>query len=216
MREVFLLENGIDSAPSDWRTWPNRAMPWLFENTDFFAQSMMYFTTPLTVFWREMHREKTFSDLVNRYKKSNWKIHVAGHSNGTCVILGGLKLADWPRIETLHLICGACDSSFERNGLNQALRNGRIGKVFVYVAGRDGAMEIENILGKALFRIPFKGKPLGLNGPSDVDPMNLGRIRTIKTAPWDLYGHGSCWQNWNFDRTMVQITKNAKSFTAGN
>jgi hypothetical protein len=207
MRKIFLLEAGINNIPDSWRDWPNRAIPWFHENTDWFAQSVFYACSALDVFVHEKRRTQSFADLVTQYAQSNWQIDCAGHSNGTRVIVGGLQLAKWPQIQTLHLICGACGADFERNGLNGALKDRRIKKVFCYVAGQDWAMRVENLAGKGLFNIGWKDQPLGLHGPKNVADSVLDRVQTILTRPWDQFEHSGCWLPCNFDRTLRQVSQ---------
>jgi hypothetical protein len=104
------------------------------------------------------------------------------------------------RIEALHLVSGACDADFNRNGLNSALRSYRVGRVFVYVAEKDWAMGFEDTLaGKALFGLYASDQPLGLSGPRNVESRMYSRIKQVNERH---YGHSSWWAPVNFERTM--------------
>lgn len=195
---IYLYEHGINSVPSSWRDWVNRAIAYTHLKTDFRAQSLFYFTTALTVFVRERSRSRAFADLLLKYAKAGWEIHLVGHSNGTRVLLEGLRLANWPAIKNVHLVCGACDCNFERLGLNNALYTGKIEKAFVYRGAKDWAMKIENTMpGKFIFNIP--DRPLGLSGPTNVR-QSLKEV-VVETV-WPDYGHSDCWLPANFEKTM--------------
>lgn len=211
------MEHGISNVASSWRTWPNRGIAWAHNHTGFRAQGLFYFTGPLTVWWRRRLRARAFASLVKSYKDEQWRVHAVGHSNGTAVILDGLRRAGWPRTETLHLVCGACDSDFERNGLNWALANGRVGRVFVYVAGRDRAMWWESLLlGRLLFGIRRRSRPLGLSGPTNVRPsfvnQQLSSANRVVRVDWNKFGHSTCWRAGNFERTMELVMDEIKRF----
>jgi hypothetical protein len=129
------------------------------------------------------------------------------HSEGTATGLRALKLAGWPRIEEMHLICGAADSDFHANGLNVALLSGRIGKVFVYVAGQDKAMKLENSYpGAICFGLQTGGQPLGLEGPTNQSSLV---DRDVKLIKWKTYGHSTCFLPSHFDSTMREIVRSA-------
>jgi len=205
-RVVFLFEHGINALPSDWRDWTNRAIFHVHDQTPYHAQSLEYFAGPIVAHFRHRHLADGFAKLVCRYAGNGWKIVVVAHSNGARIVVEGLRRARWPRVEELHLVCGAVDANFERNGLNAALYDRKIGSAHVYVAGLDRAMQIEDtLLGRQLFGI--RSEPLGLFGPLHVRPSLAGRVHVVRRSPWDEYGHSDCWRARNFERTMDCFTR---------
>lgn len=107
-------------------------------------------------------------------------------------------MAGWPKIESVHMVCGACDADFSSNGLNSALLSGKIVKVYVYNACNDMAMKWENFLfGKLLFGI--KTAPLGLIGPQRVGCLPNEKLQVIW---WPRFGHSTCWDSDHFESTM--------------
>lgn len=208
---VFLIR-GIAGHPSDQQEWEYRAADHVILKPHIPARAISYSTSFLTVWRRRQWRARRFSKVLRKYTTQDWRVHIIAHSEGTVVALDSMKLAGWPRVESVQLVCGACDSDFERNGLNGAIRTEKIGKVFCYTAGRDWAMRWENlVLGRVLFGIPERSWPLGLVGPRNVSSMPLLQEKVVEVAdsPWDGYGHSTCWTGDKFDRTMRELLANA-------
>lgn len=206
---IVLFERGINGFQSiwgEWHNWPNQAIAWTHKNTPHKAQTLLYFTSPIFAGLTRRWRAKQLSELIRTYSIHDWRIIAACHSEGTATWLKAQRLAGWPRVEALHLICGACNADFEKNGLNWALRIGAVGKVHVYIAGKDEAMWAENTwLGKLLFDLPRRSRPLGLVGPQKVDENVSDRVVVHQNRPWSGYGHSDCWSKANFESTMRQL-----------
>jgi len=214
-KTIFLVAPGINNWGSifgDFRDWPTLFSLWINRNLPGArSHAFFYFTTFLTVGLMENHRARSFGRLIKAYTSSGFRVHGVGHSNGTRVWLSGLRYAGWPKIETLHLLNGACDADCGRNGLVSALTSMRIKKVFTYIGGRDNAMKIEDtLLGRRLFGL--RGDPpLGLGGPTHVpDWMKGTRVIEVCDEPWGNYGHSDALLKKNFDATMRQIVANAQ------
>lgn len=208
MKTIWFFERGIEgwsSITGDYHgNWTNLACTWINKNTDFKSQCLNYFTTPFTAALTRHHRALNLSRLIREYSVQDWEINIAAHSEGTATVLLALKMAGWPKVNRLHLLCGACDSNFERNGLNFALRTGKIAKVICYRANRDTAMKIEDtFIGLCLFGISWNDLPLGLSGPMNVGLGLLGNKLSI--VEWPNYGHSTCFLPANFERTMQAL-----------
>ena len=208
---IFLFERGINGWASiigAWNNWPNQAIVWTHTKTSAKAQTLSYFTGPFTAGLTRHRRAQAFSKLMRAYTVQNWNVHLVCHSEGTATGLEAMRLAGWPKIETVHLICGACDSNFERNGLNYALRTGKIGKVFCYRADDDGAMKLEDtVLGLAMFGISWNDLPLGLSGPVNVGAGLMG-VKVLEHH-WPDYGHSTCFEPSHFIDTMELVMENS-------
>jgi pimeloyl-ACP methyl ester carboxylesterase len=214
---IWIFERGIDGLASiwgDWKNWPNQAMVWMNQmaaehGLDWWSQTLTYFAGPLTAGASREHRAAQFSRLIRAYSVPNWQIVLVGHSEGTATILRALKLAGWPAVQSLHLLCGACSSNFEDNGLNWAIKNGRVNNVHCYIAGKDTALELENtLLGKMALFLDLKDSPLGLDGPTNVAFGMMGTKVFIDR--WPGYGHSDCWNDGNnFESTMLQLVENS-------
>ena len=137
-KTLYFFVRGIAGHPSDALEWEWRAADLINQQTPHKARTVSYATEFWSVWMRRKWRAKRFARVLRSYSVLDWRIVLVGHSEGSVLILDALRLAGWPRVEQLHLICGACDNDFERNGINWALRSGSIGKVHVYLAGGQG------------------------------------------------------------------------------
>ena len=214
---IFLFVPGINNWGAvfgDFRDWPVEAPVYVNSNPACLfhgvrSQSFMYMTTALTVSFMQKYRSESLSRLIAAYSRLGYPIHLFGHSNGTRVILDALRYGSWPSVQSLHLICGACDGDWQSNGLNAAMMTGRVKRCFVYMAGKDGAMHVENtLLGKLLFGIGLKDKPLGLTGPANV-VMSLREQMKRDTIVWPNYDHSTCWEPIYFKSTMAELVADA-------
>ncbi len=203
---IYFFIRGIAGHPSDQQEWEYRAADHVHIHTPHKARAISYATSFLTVWKRRHWRALRFSKVLRKYTCRDWKVVIVAHSEGTVVALDGMRLAGWPRIDELHLICGACDSDFQRTGLNFALRTGGVGHIHCYIAGNDNAMLWERlVLGKLLFGIPERSQPLGLHGPRNVDQQYTSRVTEHWNTPWTNYGHSTCWDGEHLESTMNQI-----------
>lgn len=212
---VFLFERGINGWASifgDWKNWPNQAIVSIHQTgadngLDWRAQTLTYFTGPVFAGLTRHKRAKNLSKLIRAYSVKNWNIVIVAHSEGTATVLQALKDAGWPKVQALHLLCGACDANFNRNGLNGAILQGKIDSVHVYVADKDKAMRLEDtILGHWFFGIRTKDLPLGLSGPRS---MTLVSQKATTVHHWKNYGHSDCWLQDNFKGTMTELIHNS-------
>lgn len=206
-KRICFFIRGISGHPDDFLEWEQRAADWCITEHGVPARAISYHTDFWSVWMKRRFRAQRFAKVLRKYSVRDYRITIVGHSEGTVVATDAIKFGVG-RIEALHLVCGACDSDFERNGLNRAIRAGQIGKVVCYTAGRDWAMRWENLLlGRLLFGISERTGPLGLVGPRnppDAWP-NREKVSEVTDAPWRHYGHGECFEHDNFERTMRQI-----------
>ena len=205
-RSIIFFVRGIAGNPDDFMEWEQRAADHTIINYGIPARAISYHTDFWSVWMKRQFRAQRFAKVLRKYSVRDYRITIVAHSEGTVVALDSMRLAGWPRVEQVHLICGACDSDFNRNGLGHALRAGQVNKVTCYTAGRDWAMRFENlILGRVLFGISERTWPLGLVGPRNVSQMVAGRVAVVSDPPWKHYGHSECFERDNFERTMRQV-----------
>lgn len=203
---VYFFVRGIAGHPSDFLEWQWRAADRTNQITPHKARTVSYATQFWSVWINRKTRAKRLARVLRSYSVLDWRIVLVGHSEGTVLALDALRLAGWPRVEQLHLICGACDNNCERLGINWALRSGAIDKVHVYIAGKDMAMWWENlVLGRLFFGISDRSYPLGYHGPTNIADQYKDRVIIHDEAPWNLYGHSTCWEKTNFDRTLQTV-----------
>lgn len=194
-RTVYLFVNGVATWPGNYTNWNKRAVTYANLRAYGKAEAFEYFCTWLTRPFREDQRAKHFARAIREYSNAGWNIVCVGHSNGCDVILDGLKACDWPRVEVLHLVCGACEADFTRNGLNLALAKNRVGKVFVYCAESDWALRCAHTIAGKLLGYGT----LGLHGALRVAPSVKDRVGELW---WKHYGHSTCWLPEHFEKTM--------------
>lgn len=203
---VMIGSEGINNQPESWKDFLNPFIAIVNQRDDWRMQGVFYDTNAVTVEANEGERVQTFANIVKAY--DGREIHAMGHSNGSRVVLDGWKLCDAiasrrPKLTTVHLLCGACDSDCDANGINAGILGGTIGDVFIYVAGKDSAMRLEDtLLGKALFELPEGHVPLGLDGPTNVNPLCVSHIHVID---WEDYDHSTCWEPNFFNMTVLQV-----------
>ena len=203
-RKIILAINGINTWPGDSKNWNLRFGVWVDMNCDenVRAHAVEYFCDALGRAVGQKNRCLKVVELIGEYE--DWDIDIVGHSNGCAVAIEALRLAGWPRIGSLHLVSGACEARFDKNGLNVALINRHIDRVFVYVSGRDMALRLAS---EPLARLLGYGN-LGLHGPLNVaSVLGPGRVSTIDDGPWMNYGHSGCWQESEFDTTCRLLTQ---------
>ena len=202
-KTIWFIVRGIAGHPSDLLEWEYAIRDDIIRQTQLHAIAISYATNFLTVWDRRAWRGRRFGDILAKYAADGWRINIISHSEGAVVATDAMRSARFPRVETLHLVCGACDANFERNGLNEALRINRLGVAHVWIAGRDFAMLWERLFfGKLLFGLSDRAEPLGYDGPRAADRRVAARILVHRTAPWDRYGHSECWDAGNRERTL--------------
>jgi len=215
MRQAFHLVNGILNFPGCSKNWNGRGVTWLHTDETALplearAEKVEYLCGPVDRVLGQKERAHKLFLTLDRYH--GWANTLAGHSNGADVILTMMRdYHGWPTIQRLHLICGATNADFEKNGLNAWLRAERVHEVFVYVAGKDLALRLAHtLLGKLLGY-----GTLGLHGPRNVATDVDARVQTIWAGPWINYGHSDCWAPRNFARTMRQLAGVTDGIPAG-
>jgi len=171
-------------------------------NTGAKAEKVEYFCGPIDRAFGQKKRANKLYRTLCYYDQLEWQNIIVGHSNGAAVALAMMRdYRDWPDIAHLHLVCGACEADFEKNGLNEWIRDGRVKYVTVYVAGKDLALRLAH---SALARVLGYGV-MGLHGPLNIAAYAADRVSIIRESPWNHYGHSGCWADRDFETTMETI-----------
>lgn len=211
MKIVWLIVRGICGDPADCEEWEQHSADWIHQDPycqsrGFIARADSYSCSFVTVAFRESARVKSFAKVLKGYLDAGFQVYGLCHSNGTRIWRGALQQLNWPRVEQLHFVNGACDSDFRRTGFNQALKRNKIGTFHYYVGGCDIAMLAENtFLGRLDFAVPEKSCPMGLKGPQHVDPSVASRV-IEGSKGWEHYGHSTAWDSKHFNDTMLRVT----------
>ena len=202
-KRLYCFINGILTFPGDARNWTGRAVTWTntkqsqvarLKSQVVVAEKVEYWAGPIDrVFGQQARAAKLYQTL--RYYRG-WEIVLVGHSNGADVIIDMLReYPDGPPIRALHLVCGATEGDFTKNGLNAALAQGRVGTVTVYCAGQDRALALAHSLPGKLLGYGT----MGLTGPLNVAP---GLAAHVRRVDWAGFGHSDCWGETQFEGTM--------------
>lgn len=194
---VWIFEPGIMQFPYDAKNWDGRASTW-FTRHEILNDRCDYFCTPIG---RAFHQQKRIARAIrtlDQYRADGRKLKIVCHSNGDAIITAALGQMNWPRIEELHIFSGAGPADFQKCGFNNALEVDRIGKLLVYIAGKDRAL---------LLASTFLGRwlgygTLGRSGPQNMSTVARQKVQTI-TEP--DYGHSTWFDPANFDKTMRRI-----------
>ena len=203
---ILQTVNGILNFPLSSRAWEFRATLWIAVHTDDKAVPLPYIAGPLTNLCcrtpHAHHRRERAKQLYENLRACTGQAQsVIAHSNGATVVCDMLRDYEPPHIDTLHLVCPACESDFNRNGLNRALGPRQlVDRVIVYCGGRDLPLRIADTW---LGRLAGFGA-LGHTGPVNVAPSVRDRVKDVV---WPARGHCDCFQPEHFHATMKEITK---------
>lgn len=198
MKRIYIYVPGILTFPGSSKNWDGRAVTRTHTVTDYRAEKVEFFVGVISRAFGQKDRADKLRRTLDYY--FGWKIILVGHSNGADVITLCLKSFACPIISQVHLVCGACNADFEKNGLNQELRSNKVEGVTVYCAMKDRALSLAHTLPGKLLGYGT----LGLAGPTNVDIGVTSRVRVIQ---WPNFGHSDCWHDDEFDLTMDNFLK---------
>jgi hypothetical protein len=168
------------------------------------ADRFVYRSPIFTRFVWQWRRIQLLERVLADYKGMPLKL--IGHSNGCALICAAIKRVkiDSSLIPAeLHLISPACDSSFEKNGLNAALSDGRVSQVTVHWGGKDEAMWFAAASRTLVGWAGLGYGTLGRSGPKDVATGLQARV-TGHFEP--TFGHSTWFEAVHFEETMRMVT----------
>ena len=214
IERVFIFVNGILNRPGDAHGWTDRACEWVNGRTDYKGEKFKYFAG---VFTRRLLQNKHANDLAEKIRTFgayNNKLVLVGHSNGCDLLLRALQKLDrryeLPFIDCLHLISGACERDFDRNGLNALVEVRLIKEVRVYVAGQDShfchPMWFARLSQRLIGWCHLGYGTLGAHGPANVTGRASMHVTTITEHRYD---HSTWFQPKPFEELMSFITRPA-------
>ena len=198
-RRLYLFLNGILTMPSDTFAWTDRACRWIDANTSHKSEKYEYFSSAI---FRRLFQSKRVSEVAEIIAQlSTMDIILVGHSNG-CDIISRLLINYTLDIKEVHLIAGACERDFSKNGINKAMQDGRLQDCFVYGSKSDDALKLARNTGKFLRWFGLGYGTLGLEGALKVACKNRVHVLFRNT-----YRHSTWWDDERFDDTMRLITR---------
>jgi pimeloyl-ACP methyl ester carboxylesterase len=208
--DFVLFLNGILTRPGNQFAWTDRAERWMADHTSHEYDAIEYFHTPLLgpilgdgrVYREAIKLLEGYRDSAKRAGKP-FRVHLVAHSHG-CEIACRIARDNGIRITSASLIAAAIPASFERNGLNNAIKRGGLGRVGVHVSKGDAVLKWLPPMTLGL----LYGR-LGYEGPDRVDRTVKDRLHvTVRT---DL-GHSEWFAPEQFGRTMLSVNQQVGRF----
>lgn len=194
MKVTFLVVNGILTKPSDLDGWTD-IFEDFYQNLGIPCNRYEYFSGAITRFLKQAGRVE---DLVHILKRITSPLVFVGHSNG-CELFCKLLEKTGRTFEAAHLFAPAVDSDFTKNGLNEALAERKVKRLFLYCSKNDRILR--DIASKTSF-LKFIGigyGTLGYTGPQNV----LTSVDDKLDVTWeDRYGHSDWFKHENIDRSF--------------
>jgi pimeloyl-ACP methyl ester carboxylesterase len=195
-RHVLVFINGILAAPGDSEGWTDRAVTWTHLHTDFRAEKLEYFTGALTRRLYQRERARKFARMLERYADAGFTFSLIGHSNGCDLILRIAQLLALVHpIRHVHLVAAAAEADAERNGLNELLCEGTVGRAQIYASRADRALGLARLTSRPLSLLGLGYGSLGLTGPANIAAAVASRVSVIDRPG---FGH-STWFADEFD-----------------
>lgn len=196
---VHVVVPGIHHNPSWPDGWTDRAVEWTHDLwPDCSGEKFEYFAS--FIFRRFGQKDRAVNLAALLAKRANRRVILTGHSNGTDVIVRALKIG--VRADVVNLIAPACERDFWKSGLNAALRNGRVGKVNIWISEHDSPMKLARLSKRMLGWAGLGYGTLGIDGPANIAPEVRHRVSIYTKAGW---GHGSYFEPENFDGFMEEL-----------
>lgn len=190
--------NGILAFPGRSDGWTDRAVTLAHTHLLIRSEKFEHFSGVLTRHVWQEKRAAALAALVNRYIGRGWHVFLRGHSNGCDVICRSLAHIDGA-VEGIQLIAGACEADFGTNGLNAALRDGRLHRVQLCCSPDDRALWLARLSHPFLSIFSNGYGSLGFSGPMNVADEIEHRVSTH----WEPgYDHGTWLEGDNLLHTM--------------
>lgn len=148
-------------------------------------------------------RGRQFAEKIREYvyDAGMGRIIIVGHSNGTVTTVDALK-EPLIRADVVNLVAAACDRDFNKNGLNNALLSGRVGKVNIWISGKDSALVLANWSKRLFGWTGYSFGTLGRDGPLNVHDEVRERVNVIHKPDWE---HSTYWSKEVFPVFMAEL-----------
>ena len=205
-QKVYILIPGIWSNPGDNFAWLDQAEDYIERNfPNSRARQYEYFSPAIFRRIGQQKRAREVASISAKYLDDGYDVALVGHSNGSDIICRALSLLNpCAGISEVHLIAGACEEDFRRNGLNVALASERVRRVFVYSSHSDTALS-KYASKSRWFRFLGLGYGLlGLVGPKHALSEFGERITNYRE---DHLGHCDWLGGEDFVQTMRRVTQ---------
>jgi hypothetical protein len=192
---IHIFICGISNYPGSQFGWTDKAVRWCNDH-DLLADKFEYLSTPWGRRLLQWKRIKDLHAILESYRGHPLKI--VAHSNGCELVCQALKRSLIDGCE-LHLFSPACEASFEKNGLNQALADRRVDRVTVHWGGKDYAMWFAAVSRTLFGWLGLGYGTLGAHGPQNV---RSGLRARVKMHFEPVFGHSTWFEDRYFEATM--------------
>jgi hypothetical protein len=197
-RRVFRLVNGIRHSLADRSTWVQRGLN-RFAAVRLIARSFEFHTLGVARFWGQGER---FTMLAREIDENEQEVEIiVAHSYGTTVAIEAVRLCGY-NVDALWLVQGACQSDFEKNGLNTMLKADKIGDVHVLWSDADTVLKWARWT-TGLLKFGW----LGLTGPVNIAPEVESRVHSHFCRG---YGHNTILDTTNLPSFLDWVVKESE------
>lgn len=135
------ISNGILSAPQfDPDHWDDWLASRIEDQTPAKAEVLAYFCDAV---FKQAKQKERIEMVVTEARKSiasGRQVILVGHSNGAAIDCGVLQHPAKLTIQQVHLFSGACEEDCTKNGINAAIRSGRLKQAFCYCSKKDDVL----------------------------------------------------------------------------
>lgn len=208
--DAWFLTPGILADPGWSDGWTDKAATWLQKRGLGHAEKVeppKQF--PVLRHFSAGRRAREFAAKVREYAYDAAapadRIILVGHSNGGVTITDALK-EPVIRADVVNLIAPACERDFEKNGLANAMRFNRVGRVNIWISGHDQPLVLAK-WSKILFGwTGYSFGTLGLYGPKNHESFG-DRVRVHHKPDFQ---HGTYWDAEIFPGFMQELIAASK------
>jgi len=205
-RVKWIFVPGVEYNSEDNFAWMARGEAWVEKHCPDDAAEK--FETELSFLFRRIRQQRVSEQLKRFCEQRAWsfRIRLVTHSNGGDLACRMLRMSLPFRVEELHMVASAAAASFGNdggNGLNYAVRAGRVDRIYVYASLRDTTLRrwaglsyrIGNWLGLGYGQLGYTG------------PRNVEALASLSThIIWLPHNHFTWLDEKNLDQTMRLIT----------
>jgi pimeloyl-ACP methyl ester carboxylesterase len=196
---AFIFIPGIRHESEGIDGWPDQAVLYVHTHTKHRAEKYEYSCKALTRWLGQSRRIEDVARLIWNYR--DFDVSVAAHSNGCAIAIAALQKFPQAQIDTLHLFAAAADPDWERNGLNEAIEDGRCERVYCYCSEGDRVLKLAGFT-TWLRRLGLGYGQLGLIGPQNVSKVG----ETATYTDWNNhFGHSTYFHGSHFGPTVRLI-----------
>lgn len=201
-RRAFIFINGILTDPRRPDAWTDEAVDWVNRKLPdgCVGTSYEYNATPLLRRLGQQARAADVARRANGYRRSGYRVHLVGHSNGCDLIakvIGGMSTD----VESVHLFAPAADEA----DFEQAIEYGAVQKIHIYGSRRDRALGIGARLSRVLTFGMLGYGSLGLRGRE----FAAANPAVVRDHSRDDFGHSDWFQpRQNFVESMKLLAAN--------